>query len=159
MGRKPAIDRELGIRLIQEYQRLGSRNAAARALGVSPSAASRFFRGLPAAGAPAVRAREQVVESAVGLLEEARATLAAARERLELRAAELEAEIKRRPWAMLGREDYIDMDRQLREHAPVAADIARMFVDVDTLRVELSRACPPHVGSLSGQLGGEREKP
>ncbi|HEU4327442.1 MAG TPA: hypothetical protein VFS21_30165 [Roseiflexaceae bacterium] len=62
MGRKPSISEEQGKALLEAYQRLGSKSAAAREIGVSEDAAMRFFAGMPRAATPAVAQQRETVE-------------------------------------------------------------------------------------------------
>jgi hypothetical protein len=68
MGRKPAVDAATGQRRIKIYAWLGSQAAAARAVSVSQSAASCFFRSLPKVLAPFVAQQPPIVTAAAVLL-------------------------------------------------------------------------------------------
>jgi molybdenum-dependent DNA-binding transcriptional regulator ModE len=75
MGRTPSIDEAKGEALLEAYQRLGSKRAAAEAVGVSIGSAMRFFESLPTAAAPAVATQRVVVETAGATLFDATAAL------------------------------------------------------------------------------------
>lgn len=63
MARKSSIDEQTGAALVAAYGRLKSVAAAARDVGVSESAARRYFDAMPKATAPATAAQRQIVET------------------------------------------------------------------------------------------------
>jgi hypothetical protein len=75
MGRAPSIDPETGQRLLEAYQRTGNKAEAARLVGVSESAARRYFDGTPEAAAPTIATQRQAVETAHASLFDATAAL------------------------------------------------------------------------------------
>lgn len=131
MSRKPSIDAEKGVRLFQEYQRLGSITLAARAVGVSPSAASRFFRRVSTAVAPRIVQERAIGDAAASLLTEALGVLRTATDALEARAAEV---LVKRSYDF---EAYAALKAQAADHATRAVQVAAFLVDVDAIRAEL----------------------
>lgn len=63
MGRKSSISAETGAALVAAYGRLGSIAAAARAAGVSESAARRYLDELPRAATPTTASQRQILET------------------------------------------------------------------------------------------------
>lgn len=135
MGRTPTIDAELGARLIREYQRLGSQTMAAKALGVSQSAANRFFRDLPKEAAPLAARQQEIVAGAVAIFQDARALLEQNYARVLIVLAALEPHVSPDLDADAGVLcAYVAAVREGREHIRVAVDVARMLVDVDAIQ-------------------------
>jgi len=75
MGRKLSISPEQGAQLLEAYRRLGNKSAAAREIGVSEDAASRYLAETPKAAAPAVATQQAVIEAAGASLFDTRAAL------------------------------------------------------------------------------------
>ena len=75
MGRKPSIDESTGAALLAAYQRLGTVAGAARDVGVSESAARRYFGELPKAATPVMASQRQILETAGASLFDTRAAL------------------------------------------------------------------------------------
>ena len=138
MGRKPSIDALRGRQLLDAYQRLGSQNAAARAVGVSHSAASRWLRALPKTAAPLVAQQQEVLAAVVPLLEDARATLAANAARGERLQQQLEQQLhaaREYPDAYAAVERmYLQVLDQARLHAETAAQLSRFLIDIEEVR-------------------------
>ena len=75
MGRKPSIGPEAGQALVEAYGRLGSVAAAARAVGVSESAARRYFDDLPKAATPTMASQQAIFETVAASVFESTAAL------------------------------------------------------------------------------------
>jgi molybdenum-dependent DNA-binding transcriptional regulator ModE len=163
MGRKPSIDAQRGRQLLDAYQRLGSQNAAARAVGVSHSAASRWLRALPKTAAPLVAQQQDVLAAVVPLLEDARAALAAACTRGERLQQQLEQQLRAAreyPDAYAAVERmYLQVLDQARLHAETAAQLSRFLIDIEEVRTvqaaivaALGEADPPTRERLLARL-------
>lgn len=137
MGRRPSIDAAKGQALILAYQRLGSKRAAARAVGVSQPAASRFLQSLPRAVAPAIAEQRQLLPAVVDLLQEVKSTLTTNVQRLEAQLAVYDQELRQRPGSWHAAERYDALQFELREQAGLALDCASFLVDVEAIRQEL----------------------
>ena len=138
MGRKPSIDAERGRRLLVAYARLGSQNAAARAVGVSQSAASRWLRALPKTAAPLVAQQQEVLTAIMPLLEDARAALVANGARVERLLQQLEQRLRAAreyPYEYAEVEHtYLQALDQARLHAETAAQLSQFLVDIAEVR-------------------------
>ena len=77
MSRKSSISPEIGAQLVAAYGRLKSTAKAAREVGVSESAARRYFDALPKATTPTTAFERQIVETVVASVFESRAALEA----------------------------------------------------------------------------------
>jgi len=75
MGRTASIDVATGEQLFAAYQRLGSIAAAAREVGVSESAARRYFSDTPKVAPPIMASQRQILETAGASLWNAQAAL------------------------------------------------------------------------------------
>lgn len=75
MPRPPSIDPAKGEELLRAYQRIGTVAGAARAVGVSESAARRYLDGTPAAAAPVVASQRAIIETAGASLFDSTAAL------------------------------------------------------------------------------------
>lgn len=137
MGRTPSIDETTGARLLDAYQRLGTKSAAAREIGVSEDAAARFFAGLPKAAAPALASQQQVVAAAGASLWNTHAAMDANYQRALKLYAQLEQGIS------IQSGDHVSLTpiatnvaalREIREHIKLYADIAKMLLDIEEVR-------------------------
>lgn len=141
MGRKPSIDEATGERLLEAYQRLGNKSAAAREIGVSEDAAARFFAGLPKAAAPALASQQQVVERAGASLWDTRSALDQNYSRLLTLMDQLDRGILEERQGEGG--PYTTMTpiavhvatlKEIREHIKTAMDLGKLLIDIDEVR-------------------------
>lgn len=141
MGRTPSIDEATGERLLEAYRRLGTKSAAAREIGVSEDAASRFFAGLPKAAAPTVAQQQQIVERAGVSLWDTRAALDANYGRLLTLMGQLEQGILEEKQGTDG--PYTTMTpitthvatlKEIREHIKTAMDLGKLLIDIEEIR-------------------------
>jgi hypothetical protein len=141
MGRAPSIDEATGVRLLEAYQRLGTKSAAAREIGVSEDAAGRFFAGLPKAAAPALASQQQIVEKAGASLWDTRTALDDNYSRLLALVAQLETGILEERKGSDG--PYVTMTpitthvaalKEVREHIKTSMELAKLLVDVNEVR-------------------------
>lgn len=131
MGRLPSIDETTGQQLLDAYQRLGSKAAAAREAGVSESAARRYFEGLPEAAAPSIAAQRQIVETAGASLWETRAALDENYQRtldLVLMAQALDMANPKAVAAATG------VFREIRAHIESSLTLVKLLIDVDEVK-------------------------
>lgn len=77
VGRKSSITPDIGQALIAAYGRLGTVAAAARAVGVSESAARRYFDDLPKTATPTTASQQQILETVAASVFESTAALEA----------------------------------------------------------------------------------
>ena len=77
MGRKSSIGPEQGEQLVTAYGRLGTIAAAARTVGVSESAARRYFDDLPKAATPTIASQRHMLETVGASVFESRDALEA----------------------------------------------------------------------------------
>jgi molybdenum-dependent DNA-binding transcriptional regulator ModE len=129
MGRTSSIDPETGKALISAYQRVGSVAGAARAVGVSESAARRYFDALPAETAPAVATAAEIVEAVAAGLQEPFAVLQINFERLTrlcdvAQSASSPREIQA----------YTGVIKEIREHVEASAKLAALILSADETR-------------------------
>jgi molybdenum-dependent DNA-binding transcriptional regulator ModE len=141
MGRKSSIDEATGERLLAAYQRLESIAAAAREVGVSESAARRYFDELPKAATPTIVSQRHIIETAGTSLFDTRAALGANYERTINLITQLEAGIQ---LVRTGeREEYITYTppitlvaalREAREHIQAGMKLYQLLISVDETR-------------------------
>lgn len=93
MGRKSSISAETGEALFAAYRRLGSIAAAARDVGVSESAARRYFGDLPKVATPTIASQRQILETAGASLFESTVALEENYRKVQDLIAKLEAGI------------------------------------------------------------------
>lgn len=137
MGRTPSIDEAKGKELLAAYQRLGSKRAAADAVGVSVGSAMRFFESLPEAAAPAVAAQRQVVETAGASLWNTHAAMDENYQRALKLYDKLEQGIYQQNGETLTLTPVatnVAALREIREHIKLYADITKMLVDIEEVR-------------------------
>jgi hypothetical protein len=125
MGRPSSIDAEKAQALIAAYARTKSVAGAAREVGVTESAARRFFDGLPAD----IAATPAVVETVAASLQEPFAALQANFERLQrlcdvAQAANTPREIQA----------YTGVIKEIREHVEAATRLASLIVSTEEQR-------------------------
>ena len=142
MGRRPTIDEATGERLLDAYQRLGNKSAAAREIGVSEDAAARFFAGLPKAAAPALASQQQLIEKAGASLWETRSALAENYNRALRLVEQLERGILEERKGSDGLyvtqtpvATHIAALRELREHIKTAVDLGKLLIDIEQVRI------------------------
>jgi hypothetical protein len=137
VGRKPSIDTATGERLIEAYQRLGSKRAAADEVGVSLGSALRFFESLPAAAAPAVAQRQELAERAVVNLWDTRQALDHNWKRVQALIEQLDSGIT------VQNGEYVTLTppatlvaalREAREHIKTSLELGRLLVDIEEVR-------------------------
>ncbi len=141
MGRAPSIDEAKGKELLEAYQRLGSKRAAADEVGVSIGSAMRFFESLPAAAAPSVATQQQVIEAAGANLWNTHVAMEQNYQRALKLYQQLEAGILEErkgsdgPYTTLTPiSTHVAALREIREHIKLYADIARMLADIEEVR-------------------------
>ena len=141
MGRKPSIDPETGERLLEAYQRLGSKSAAAREIGVSEDAADRYLSKLPKAAAPVVAQQRQIVERAGASLWDTRGALDENYGRLLALMGQLERGILEERTGSDG--PYTTMTpiavhvatlKEIREHIKTSMDLGKLLIDIEEVR-------------------------
>jgi len=137
MGRASSIDEATGERLLEAYQRLGTKSAAAREIGVSEDAASRFFAGLPKAAAPALASQRQVVERAGASLWDARTAL----DENYQRVLKLYQQLERGIYVQNGENmtltpmaTNVAALREIREHIKAASELFKLLLDIEEVR-------------------------
>lgn len=131
MGRPPTIDEATGQQLLEAYGRTGSKAAAARELGVSESAARRYFDGLPEAAAPVIASQRQILETAGTSLWETREALEENYQRtlnLVLMAQALDMANPKAVAAATG------VFREIRAHIESSLTLAKLLVDIDEVK-------------------------
>lgn len=129
MARPSSIDDAKGAALVTAYRRLRSVAAAAREVGVSESAARRYFDGLPVETTPIAAASPEIVETVVGSLQEPFAVLQQNFERLTrlcdvAQAAGTPREIQA----------YTGVIKEIREHVEASAKLASLILSADEQR-------------------------
>lgn len=141
MGRTPSIDATTGARLLDAYQRLGNKSAAAREIGVSEDAATRFFAGLPKAAAPSLANSQQVVEQAGTSLWETRGALQENYDRALKLVTQLERGILEEKRGSDGPyttqtpiATHVAALKEIREHIKTAMDLGKLLIDIDEVR-------------------------
>lgn len=137
MGRTPSIDPETGARLLDAYQRLGNKSAAAREIGVSEDAAARYLKDTPKAAAPVVAQQQEIVQAASASLWDTRRALEDNYQRLLKLYQQLDAGISEQ------RGEYVTLTpiatnvaalREIREHVKVSVDLAKLLIDIEEVR-------------------------
>lgn len=131
MGRPPSIDDTTGQQLLEAYGRLGSKAAAAREVGVSESAARRYFEGTPEAAAPIIASQREIIIAAGASLWETREALEENYQRtlgLVLMAQALDMQNPKAVAAATG------VFREIRAHIESSMTLAKLLVDVDEVK-------------------------
>lgn len=141
MGRKSSISPEQGQKLIAAYQRLGSKSAAAREIGVSEDAAARYLSSIPAAAAPVVAQQRQVLEAAGASLWDTRQALTDNYQRALTLVAQLERGILEErqgsdgPYTtMTPISTHVAALREVREHIQTGLKLYQLLLSIDETR-------------------------
>lgn len=141
MGRAPSIDEPAGKQLLEAYQRLGSIAAAAREVGVSESAARRYFDGLPKVATPTMAAQRQILETAGASLWDTRQALTENYGRLLTLVAQLERGILEEkqgsdgPYTtMTPIATHIAALKEVREHVQAGIKLYQLLLSIDETR-------------------------
>lgn len=137
MGRASSIDEAKGAALIAAYQRLGSQRAAAAEVGVTPSAAFRYFETLPKAAAPTVAQQRQVVETAGASLWDARTALDENYQRVLKLYQQLERGIyvqNGETMTLTPMATNVAALREIREHIKAASELFKLLLDIEEVR-------------------------
>ena len=137
MGRKSSIDPETGARLLDAYQRLGSKSAAAREIGVSEDAATRFFAQTPKAAAPSVATQQQIVERAHASLFDSRAVIEDSYRRIITLADQLAQGItliNGEYQTLVSPAVSVAAIKEIREHVKTAIELGKLMIDIEEVR-------------------------
>lgn len=132
MGRSPAINEELGRRLIEAFQRLGSKSAAAREVGVSEGAARRYLSKFSIAATPLIASQRQLVETVASSIWDTRRSLEENYERmlgLVNQAQMLDLANPKSVQALTG------VYRELRAHIETSLSFAKLMIDVEQVQL------------------------
>lgn len=137
MGRKSSIDETTGQRLLEAYQRSGDKRRAAAEVGISESAAYRFFANIGENVTPVIATQRQIVATAGASLWDTRAALDENYGRVLRLVSRLDEGIT-----------YVDGEyqtltpvatlvaalKEIREHIKTSMDLAKLLIAVDEVQ-------------------------
>jgi hypothetical protein len=141
MPRKPSIDPDTGKALFAAYRRLGTVAAAAREVGVSESAARRYFAETPKAATPIIASQRQILETAGASLWDTRQALEQNYGRALTLLGQLEQGILEErqgsdgPYTtMTPIATHVAALREVREHIQAGLKLYQLLISVDETR-------------------------